>query len=59
MNAWVYVNDGIVQTVMVSMDRPAGEYQWIMYPHPCDLSGPGSVAGTAIADYDNAGNLKT
>ncbi len=57
MNTWVLVDEsGEIKTVMVALDHPAGELEFLQYPATCDLSGPGNVAGTNINEYDESGN---
>ena len=58
MRTWVVVEKGIVKTVMLAEDKPAGALPWVEYPYPCDLAGPENIAGTKITDYDTKGNRK-
>jgi len=58
MKTWVRVESGIVKAVIAAADKPAGNETWIEYPYPCDLAGPGNVAGTVLTDYDEVGNFR-
>ena len=56
MKTWVRVESGIIKAVIVAADKPAGNETWLEYPYPCDLAGPGNIAGTNIDGYDSDGN---
>jgi len=58
MFTYIMVENGIIMTVMFGSAEPANIQDYLVFPYPCDLVSPQTVAGRRIDEYDDKGMLK-